>query len=98
VDKYIYLGAAGAGGWDQHNCASWESNLSKEAINGAYPVYLYKDLVAEAEKFVADNPYVEPTVTNSSSSKKSTITCIKGKTSKKVTGVNPRCPVGYKKK
>jgi hypothetical protein len=30
--------------------------------------------------------------------KKKTITCIKGKTSKKVTAVNPKCPTGYKKK
>ena len=27
-----------------------------------------------------------------------TITCVKGKTSKKVTAVNPKCPTGYKKK
>ena len=98
ADKYIYLGAAGAGSLDQHNCASWEPSLSKETINGAYPVYLYKDLVAEAEKFVADNPYIEPKITNSSSNSKSTITCVKGKASKKVTGVDPKCPVGYKKK
>ena len=30
--------------------------------------------------------------------KKTTITCIKGKTSKKVTATNPACPKGYKKK
>ena len=30
--------------------------------------------------------------------KSSTITCIKGKTTKKVTSVNPKCPSGYKKK
>jgi hypothetical protein len=30
--------------------------------------------------------------------KKSTITCVKGKTSKKVSAVNPKCPTGYKKK
>lgn len=30
--------------------------------------------------------------------KKITITCIKGKTTKKVTGINPICPSGYKKK
>lgn len=30
--------------------------------------------------------------------KKKTITCVKGKTSKKVTAVNPKCPAGYKKK
>jgi hypothetical protein len=30
--------------------------------------------------------------------KKSTITCIKGKMTKKVTAVSPKCPAGYKKK
>jgi hypothetical protein len=30
--------------------------------------------------------------------KKTTITCVKGKTSKKVTAANPKCPKGYKKK
>jgi len=30
--------------------------------------------------------------------KKATITCVKGKLTKKVTAVNPKCPVGYKKK
>ncbi len=30
--------------------------------------------------------------------KNSTITCIKGKTTKKVIGLSPKCPVGYRKK
>jgi hypothetical protein len=30
--------------------------------------------------------------------KATTITCVKGKTIKKVTAVNPKCPTGYKKK
>ncbi len=30
--------------------------------------------------------------------KKTTITCVKGKLTKKVTAINPKCPVGYKKK
>ena len=30
--------------------------------------------------------------------KKTTITCVKGKVTKKVTAVNPKCPTGYKKK
>jgi hypothetical protein len=29
--------------------------------------------------------------------KKSTITCAKGKTTKKVSGVKPKCPTGFKK-
>jgi hypothetical protein len=30
--------------------------------------------------------------------KKTTITCIKGKLTKKVTAIKPKCPTGYKKK
>jgi len=30
--------------------------------------------------------------------KKTSITCVKGKTSKKITAVNPKCPTGYRKK
>ena len=30
--------------------------------------------------------------------KKKTITCVKGKTNKKITAVNPKCPAGFKKK
>ena len=30
--------------------------------------------------------------------KKVTITCVRGKTVKKVIGINPKCPFGYKKK
>ena len=32
------------------------------------------------------------------STKKITITCVKGKTTKKVTGIGPKCPTGYKVK
>ena len=36
--------------------------------------------------------------TASNNPKKITITCVKGKLTKKVTAVNPKCPSGYKKK
>lgn len=39
-----------------------------------------------------------PQATTTVPAKKITITCIKGKTSKKVTAVSPKCPKGYKKK
>jgi hypothetical protein len=48
---------------------------------------------------------VEPTPTATATAttkpvvaKKITITCVKGKTSKKVTAVKPKCPTGFKKK
>ena len=39
-----------------------------------------------------------PIATATVPTKKSSITCVKGKTSKKVTAINPKCPTGYKKK
>jgi hypothetical protein len=38
------------------------------------------------------------TIVGVAQSTKKTITCIKGKTTKKVTGTNPKCPAGYKLK
>jgi len=97
-DKYIYLGAAGAGSINQHNCETWPPALNSESINGADPVYLFTDLIAQAEKYVIDNPYVEPKSNSAGFNNKITITCIKGKTTKKVTGITPKCPKGFKKK
>ena len=57
-------------------------------------------------KLTQDVPVAKPTETQStqapvaskSTVKQSTITCVKGKVSKKVTAVKPVCPTGYKKK
>jgi hypothetical protein len=43
-------------------------------------------------------PKKEETASPTPIARKTTITCAKGKTSKKVTAVNPRCPSGYKEK
>ena len=39
-----------------------------------------------------------PTTATAPGSAKKSITCVKGKTTKKVSGVNPKCPKGYKVK
>lgn len=43
-------------------------------------------------------PTPTPTPTPKPAAKKTTITCVKGKSVKKVTAVAPKCPAGYKKK
>ena len=43
-------------------------------------------------------PTPKPVVSAKAIIKKSTITCVKGKVTKKVTAVKPLCPAGYKKK
>ena len=47
----------------------------------------------------APTPSATPTaLAKPAAAKKTTITCVKGKSSKKVIAVNPKCPTGYKKK
>jgi hypothetical protein len=53
----------------------------------------------EAEaKAAADLKSKQDADAQAAAPKKSTITCIKGKLTKKVTAVKPKCPTGYKKK
>jgi hypothetical protein len=50
-------------------------------------------------KLSQDAPAATPTpIAAPAAAKKTSITCVKGKTSKKVTAVKPKCPAGYKKK
>ena len=49
-------------------------------------------------KFSQDSAQPTASPAKAAPKKSSTITCMKGKTSKKITGVNPKCPAGYKKK
>jgi hypothetical protein len=54
-----------------------------------------------SQEVSAPAPAASPTpsaVAKPIAAKKTSITCIKGKTTKKVTAVNPKCPTGYKKK
>ena len=55
---------------------------------------------AAAEKIVADAKAEAARILAEAkaASKKLTITCVKGKLTKKVTGIKPKCPAGYKKK
>jgi hypothetical protein len=43
-------------------------------------------------------PTQTPNAVKPTTAKKTSITCVKGKTTKKVTAINPKCPTGYKKK
>ena len=62
---------------------------TQEAIN------LINDVRAKAE---ADAKARAEAFAKAAVKKKTTITCVKGKTKKKVTAIKPKCPKGYKKK
>ena len=51
---------------------------------------------AETNIFSPISATVNILLTGSTVADKKTINCMKGKTTKKVTGINPRCPAGYK--
>ena len=57
----------------------------------------YSDLVSKASEALLKRKQ-EAEAKTTSIAKKTTITCVKGKTTKKVTATNPACPKGYKKK
>lgn len=54
--------------------------------------------IAAADKTAAELKARQEVAAKAATNKKTTITCIKGKLTKKVTAVKPKCPVGYKKK
>jgi hypothetical protein len=55
-------------------------------------------LTQEKEVVAVPSPTATPVATKPVAKKTVTITCVKGKTSKKVSGTSPKCPIGYKKK
>jgi hypothetical protein len=69
-------------------------NLAADKIAGQQ--YLAK--AAAPTPTPSATPTPSPIATASTSAKATTITCVKGKLTKKVTKVKPVCPAGYKKK
>jgi hypothetical protein len=69
--------------------------LSANGFNYSAPTVRVKltQEAAKPEAVATPTPTAKP-----AAAKKTTITCVKGKTSKKVTAVKPVCPTGYKKK
>ncbi len=70
-------------------------NLGAYNFNFSNPVIQVK-LTQSAES--AKNATSLLPTTNVHAQKKTTITCVKGKVSSKVTAIRPKCPAGYKKK
>jgi hypothetical protein len=74
--------------------AAGDKKAKQEADAKAAAEKVVTDAKAEAARILAEaNAQAKATA-----SKKTTITCTKGKLIKKVTAVKPLCPAGYKKK
>jgi len=72
--------------------------LTSTGFHFSSPTFRVKLEQAETHSQVVTNPAELPIQPSASPEviRKKSITCIKGKTLKKVTAINPRCPTGYK--
>ena len=101
----IYIGAASAVSGPFAKTAPTDAQWSDPfwSVNAQveyYTAQAFPDVINVANEFLKDQLIREKNVvvaTNPTQLKKTTITCIKGKISKKVTGFKPTCPKGYKK-
>jgi secreted trypsin-like serine protease len=86
ASNFIYIGAnsSGLGGSPACTGKPWTGEYMYFGMN---PAYNYLDLIQEAEEYVKSHPV-----------KMITITCKKFLLSKKITGIEPKCPAGYKVK
>lgn len=110
-NEFIYL-ATTPNGMNAYSCGAAGDHDGKGGINYTSPVYKHLDIIKEAEDYVAaalaqealakakavPTPSPSPTAAATPPVKKKSIICIKGKTEKKVSGFNPKCPTGYKKR
>ena len=106
--KLLYLSNIGTGS-NTYGCGLGGGYDGKGGFQHSPQIYKQLDLLKQAEKFVADQIAIETAAAKSkakaeaktsteATSKKTTITCVKGKTVKKITAFKPVCPKGYKKK
>jgi hypothetical protein len=88
-----------------------QDSKSNEGILNSFRSFIYGNLFSDTIEKIKSCPNTTSKTDLSSSPqvdtgfpaqvpavKKFTITCIKGKTTKKVSGTNPKCPKGYKLK
>jgi hypothetical protein len=95
-DKVRYYVGAQSTGWGAPNCGNTGNWSTQGAFTAVSAAYKFTNLISEAEQYVKDHPTVVFKSSNPLTSGRVTITCVKGKTVKKFSGTNPKCPAGYK--
>jgi hypothetical protein len=75
-----------------------KARAASEAQAAADALKAKQEADAKAASDLKAKQEAEAKAALAAAAKKSTITCVKGKLTKKVTAVNPKCPAGYKKK
>ena len=95
--ELLYLGQ-GLNGNNVYACGAGNGLANAkhpEELGMFSPVYKHLDLIKQAEEFIKQQPVAEKTKRGNSIP---TITCVKGKSTKKVSGPNAKCPKGFIRK
>jgi len=96
--EVFYVGQGISTGMNFYACGATNAPANEKhprEMGFISPVFKHLDLIKQAEDFLAQQVTAKP----SPPSKPATsITCVKGKLTKKVAGPNAKCPKGYKKK
>lgn len=100
-DEKIYLGPYGSHSMGVKNCGEPGFWGPMGNVSNIEPVFNHLDLISSAEIYVTEKitkENEERLRAERELSKKKTIICVKGKQSKKVTSVKPKCPKGFKQR
>ena len=108
--KLLYLSNIGTGWWT-YGCGANGGYDGKGGFQYSSQIYKHRDLIRQAEAFVAEQVLAEEAKAKAEAEAKAkaeaeasnkkvkvTIQCVKGKVMKKVSAFNPKCPKGFKKK
>jgi hypothetical protein len=96
--EVIYVGQGISTGMNFYACGATNAPANEKhprEMGFISPVFKHLDLIKQAEDFIAQQVTDKPSATNKQTL---SITCVKGKLTKKVSGPNAKCPKGYKKK
>jgi hypothetical protein len=96
--EVFYVGQGISTGMNFYACGATNAPANEKhprEMGFISPVFKHLDLIKQAEAFLAQQV---PPKKSATSKPTSSITCVKGKLTKKVSGPNAKCPKGYKKK
>jgi hypothetical protein len=96
--EVIYVGQGISTGMNFYACGATNAPANEKhprEMGFISPVFKHLDLIKQAEEFIAQQAGPKKSTASKTAS---SITCVKGKVSKKVSGPNAKCPKGYKKK
>ena len=96
--EVFYVGQGISTGMNFYACGATNTPANEKhprEMGFISPVFKHLDLIKQAEDFVAQQVTGKKSATSKPAS---SITCVKGNLTKKVSGPNAKCPKGYKKK